>query len=81
MKRLHRALFEGIEWSTSTVIPQTLAICRRLGLRVHTLPEWYDVDVAADLERLWYDLEAGPQVAPRSWTFLQSLSPDLRPDR
>ena len=56
MKQLHPELFQGITWSTEQVIPQTLAICRRLGLTVHQLPEWYDVDVGADLERLDRDL-------------------------
>ena len=73
MKQLHRDLFAGIDWSTERVIPQTLAICSRLGLTVHQLPEWYDVDVADDLERLRRDLEAEPGLAPRTWDFLQRL--------
>ena len=72
MKRLHRALFDGIEWSTERVVTQTLAICRRLGLTVHKLPEWYDVDVEADLMRLRRDLARDPRSAPQSWAFLQS---------
>lgn len=72
MKRLHPELFEGIDWSTPRVIPQTLAICRRLGLCVHELPEWYDVDVAEDLDRLRRDLAQDPGAAPRTWSFLRS---------
>jgi len=74
MKRLHRDLFEGIDWSTERVIPQTLAICHRLGITVHQLPEWYDVDVADDLERLRCDLEEDPGLAPHTWDFLQGLA-------
>lgn len=73
MKRLHRDLFEGIDWSTERVISQTLAVCRRLGITVHQLPEWYDVDVADDLERLRRDLEEEPRLAPHTWDFLQRL--------
>jgi rSAM/selenodomain-associated transferase 1 len=73
MNRLHRALFEGIAWSTERVAPETLAICRRLGLAVHILPEWYDVDVAPDLERLRLDLAREPATAPCSAAFLLSL--------
>ena len=73
MKRLHREVFEGIDWSTERVIPQTLAICHRLGITVHQLPEWYDVDVADDLERLRRDLEKEPGLAPHTWDFLQGL--------
>jgi rSAM/selenodomain-associated transferase 1 len=73
MKWPHRELFEGIDWSTERVISQTLAVCRRLGLTDHQLPEWYDVDVADDLERLRRDLEVEPQLAPHTWSFLQEL--------
>ena len=71
MKKPHPVLFRGITWSTEQVIPQTLAICRRLGLAVHQLPEWYDVDIEADLERLYRDLVREPGAAPHTWEFLQ----------
>jgi rSAM/selenodomain-associated transferase 1 len=71
MKRLHRSLFEGIAWSTEKVIAQTLETCRRLGLKVHTVPEWYDVDVEDDLKRLRRDLKRDPEAAPHTWALLQ----------
>jgi hypothetical protein len=73
MKQLHRELFEGIAWSSERVVSQTLAACRRLGLAVHHLPEWYDVDLAQDLERLRHDLVGRPDLAPHTWEFLQGL--------
>jgi rSAM/selenodomain-associated transferase 1 len=76
MKGLHRDLFQGIAWSTERVIPQTMAVCHRLGLRVHQLPEWYDVDVAADLLRLRHELQQNPELAPCTWDFLQHLDMD-----
>jgi rSAM/selenodomain-associated transferase 1 len=76
MKQLHPELFQGISWSTEQVIPQTLEICRRLGLSVHQLPEWYDVDVEADLERLRRDLARDPGSAPRTRAFLVRWQPD-----
>ena len=72
MSAHHPELFRGIDWSTERVIPQTLAICRRQGLSVHQLPEWYDVDVADDLERLRCDLAREPELAPCTWDFLQN---------
>jgi rSAM/selenodomain-associated transferase 1 len=72
LKHLHPELFRNIAWSTDQVIPQTLDICRHLGLLVHQLPEWYDVDVAADLKRLVRDLTANPSAASHTWAFLQS---------
>jgi len=71
MKRPHPELFRAVAWSTDQVIAQTLAICHRLGLSVHHLPEWYDVDVAADLERLHHDLQRDPTLAPHTRAFLQ----------
>jgi len=70
VKRLHPQLFQGIAWSTEQVVPQTLAACRRTGLRVHRLPEWYDVDVAGDLARLRADLARDPSLAPCTAAFL-----------
>jgi len=49
VKADHPALFEGIAWSTASVLQQTLEAAQRLGLRVQLLPRWYDVD---DLESL-----------------------------
>lgn len=76
MKRLHPELFQGIAWSTDRVIPQTLAASHRLGLRVHQLPEWYDVDIEADLKRLRQDLARDPTLAPCTRTFLSHRRPD-----
>lgn len=71
MKQLHPKLFQGIAWSTEQVIPQTLDICQRLGLSVHCLPKWYDVDVAGDLARLHRDLQRDPALAPHTRAFLE----------
>jgi rSAM/selenodomain-associated transferase 1 len=42
-------LFANKTWSTDSVLADTLADARRLGLRVALLPELRDVDTAADL--------------------------------
>ncbi len=73
MKQLYPELFQDIDWSTPRVVSQTLAICQRLGLAIRQLPKWYDVDVAADLERLRRDLARDPATAPHTWRFLQRL--------
>lgn len=51
LKADYAALFEGITWSSASVLPQTLAAAQRLGLRVHLLPRWYDVDDLPALQR------------------------------
>ena len=73
MKHPHPGVFRGIAWSTEHVIPQTLEVCRRLRLTVHQLPEWYDVDVGADLERLRRDLADDQTAAPQTYAFLREL--------
>ena len=52
MNKLHRRVFEEIDWSTERVADQTLARARELGLNVELLPTWYDVDDRATLQRL-----------------------------
>lgn len=53
-------IFEGVAWSTPEVLSQSLEIAERLGLKVALTPAWYDVDTAADIERLRADLEFLP---------------------
>jgi rSAM/selenodomain-associated transferase 1 len=52
IKRPHRRLFEGIDWSTERVFRQTLDRAAELALETVALPPWYDVDDAASLDRL-----------------------------
>ena len=73
LKQFYPELFENIAWSTERVIPQTLEICRQLKLKVHPLPEWYDVDVEADLKRLCLDLTENPASAPHTHAFLTKI--------
>jgi rSAM/selenodomain-associated transferase 1 len=56
-------LFAEVPWSTPAVLPTTLA--RLVGRSHLVLPGWYDVDEAADLERLRAELATLPaSVAP-----------------
>ena len=71
MKALHASLFQGIAWSTESVVTQTLELCNSLGLAVHELPVWYDVDVEADLSRLFSDAVRDPALAPCTLAFLK----------
>lgn len=63
LRRPEPALFAGMPWSTDRVLSLTVETARRLGLRTHFLPEWFDVDTAADLGRLRRALAA--QDGPR----------------
>src|SRR5262249_11645146 len=59
----HR-LFEDIAWSTERVADQTLERAAELGLPVHILPTWYDVDNVAGLKTLRAELLEGQLCAP-----------------
>jgi uncharacterized protein len=54
--RLYLPLFNGIAWSSAQVLAQKLDKARGLGLGVHLLPPWYDVDTPADARRLAQEL-------------------------
>jgi rSAM/selenodomain-associated transferase 1 len=55
-KKLHPRLFEDVAWSTGAVTAQTLERAAEIGLPVHILPEWYDVDDCATLKLLSKEL-------------------------
>jgi rSAM/selenodomain-associated transferase 1 len=63
-------LVTEVRMSTPTVLSDTLTIAAEEGMRVDLLPEWYDVDSAADLKRLSAELAAHPDRAPASSRFL-----------
>jgi rSAM/selenodomain-associated transferase 1 len=52
LKAPHRRLFEDVAWSTAQVAQQTRARAAEIGLPVHELPEWYDVDDVTSLQVL-----------------------------
>jgi glycosyltransferase A (GT-A) superfamily protein (DUF2064 family) len=75
LKRPHVRLFEDIDWSTERVAAQTLARARELGLAVHYLPTWYDVDELTSLRVLVGELIQdrrfrawGTKPTPAHWT-------------
>lgn len=59
LKAPHWRLFDDIDWSTERVAAQTLERAAEIGLPVHILPPWYDVDDAAALRLLHGELVAG----------------------
>jgi uncharacterized protein len=71
MKQVQPELFENIAWSSDRVVSQTLDACRRLQLKVHRLPRWYDVDVGDDLQHLRSDLAKNPAAAPHTEAYLR----------
>jgi uncharacterized protein len=66
-------LFTGIPWSTAEVFQLTLTKARRLGLRLHLLPPWFDVDTESDLRRLHEQMVAAGAGPPRTKAFVRRL--------
>jgi rSAM/selenodomain-associated transferase 1 len=65
LKAAHRHMFENIAWSTEQVAKQTLERAREIGLDVHRLPVWYDVDDVGGLRRLRAELSDRPGAGRR----------------
>lgn len=79
VKRLHRALFENISWSTNRVLEQTIGRVEQMKVKLHLLPTWYDVDDRVTLQRLCTELfnPAGGEIvgspAPATRDYLERL--------
>ena len=50
-RRLHPAMFRGVEWSTRETLNQTIEAARACGLTVELGEPWFDVDRPEDLAR------------------------------
>jgi len=64
-ERLDQRLFNGVEWSTSRVLEQTLARCQTLRLRRAMLDTGRDIDRPADLDWLAEGLRSRRFESPR----------------
>jgi hypothetical protein len=73
LSRRQAALFQGIPWSTDRVLELTMEKARRFGLRVHLLPEWFDVDTESDLARLARELDTTPDGPRRTRRCVDSI--------
>jgi len=74
MKHAYAQLFADIDWSTERVFDQTIARARKIGLEVHMLPSFFDVDDRTALRRLCDELlgrHGG--IAPATTKFLQEI--------
>lgn len=65
-------LFHGIPWSTPQTLEASLAAARRAGIASRLLPESYDIDEPADLERLRRDPECASELRAVIETLLAS---------
>lgn len=73
MNRYFPELFHGMRYSHAAVFEETRARADRTGAHLTILPEWYDVDTPAELERLKRDLEDPDVEAPHTRRILSRL--------
>jgi rSAM/selenodomain-associated transferase 1 len=75
VRAAHRALFDGVPWSTSAVLEITLRQAAAAGLQTVCMPAWFDVDTPDDLRRLETVLDGSPPAKETGQTgrFLASL--------
>lgn len=66
-------LFCDIAWSGPKVLAGTLAQARRLGLTVHLLPVWPDIDTIDDLRTFVKSPQTSPAPGWRSFNLAQAM--------
>lgn len=70
-------IFDAMPWSTPSLLATTLARLRAHDVRAHLLPFWYDIDEAADLERLVWHVRAlrerDARAVPLTWDALADI--------
>jgi rSAM/selenodomain-associated transferase 1 len=76
--RCHRQLFQTIPWGTPQVLDHTYRAAEALGLKVETVPRWYDVDSPSDLRRLWRDVAGADDIARHTRSWLAAAPSEIR---
>jgi uncharacterized protein len=66
-------IFQNMTWSHNQVLGQTLARLNDHKIKVELLPEWFDVDTAADLKSLGALNPSGRRALTRTLALLQTL--------
>jgi rSAM/selenodomain-associated transferase 1 len=51
-RKIHRTMFDAVQWSTSSTLQDTIRALERCGLSHALGTEWFDVDTPEDLNRL-----------------------------
>jgi uncharacterized protein len=78
LTRLHPEFFEHIPWGTAVVLQRTREAAAALGIPVETIPLWYDVDSASDLQRVWQSTAETDGVARSTRAWLAAAALEVR---
>lgn len=74
MRQMYDGLFQGIPWSSAEVLNTTIKRAEAAEVDVLLLPEWYDVDTPAALERLQEEVRENKNAARFTRRFLKNLA-------
>jgi glycosyltransferase A (GT-A) superfamily protein (DUF2064 family) len=66
-------LFDDINWSGPTVLAETLSRARRVGLSVHLMPPWPDLDTFEDVLAYIKSPKTSPAPGWRSFKLAKAL--------
>jgi rSAM/selenodomain-associated transferase 1 len=77
-RELPSPLFNRIPWGTAAVLERTAEAAAALGLAVELIPQWYDIDVSADLRRAVADAGRSRGTARHTLAWLAGAPPDVR---
>jgi len=66
LKNPCKGIFKGVEWSSKTVLDNTITNASNIGKKISILKKWYDVDDSMGFIRLKSDLKKKKKAAP--WT-------------
>jgi len=69
--------FEGISWSTASVLEETLTRIGSINQQIHSLPEWADVDTIGDLQKFFLKHKNNPSMNLHTMLYLRS-NPSLQ---
>jgi len=70
MPRVEARLLRDVPWDTPAVMEITRRRAKDLGVALHELPKWYDVDEPSDVLLLMEELRRHPERAPRTAQFI-----------
>ncbi|HZD95997.1 MAG TPA: TIGR04282 family arsenosugar biosynthesis glycosyltransferase [Candidatus Sulfotelmatobacter sp.] len=74
MKKCPPGMLEGIQWSHSQTLLETVMKLREQGLKIGTGPGWFDIDTSADIKRMLSHVDRDLTSAPRTLAFFRALA-------
>ena len=72
LRTSNKKIFADVEWSSAATFEQTAANIKNTGLKLSLIPDWFDVDLPADLVELQKTPPADQVIAPKTFQWLNN---------